>query len=63
MEDEIKKILQFVLAEYDGSLYCKNSKNIGDGYRDCILNLEGCKICPKCELDLEFVKKDYGIKD
>jgi len=63
MENELRKILQYVLAEYDGNLYCKNSKDINYGYRECILNLENnCRTCPKCELDLEFIKKDYGIK-
>jgi len=61
MEDELRRILQFVLVEYDGDLFCKNSKDTGYGYRKCILDLEGCKTCSKCDLDLDFVKKDYGI--
>jgi len=61
MENEIRKILQYVLAEYDGNLFCKNSKDIGYGYRECILNLKGCRTCLKCELDLDFIKKDYGM--
>lgn len=61
MEEELRRILQYVLAEYDGSLFCKNSKNTGYGYRECVLNLENCRTCAKCELDLDFIKKDYGI--
>ena len=62
MENELRKILQYVLAEYDGNLFCKNSKNTNYGYRECTLDLENCKTCLKCELDLEFIKKDYGMK-
>jgi len=65
MENELRKILQYVLTEYDGNLFCKNSKDTGYGYRECVLGLDDlkdCKTCLKCELDLEFVKKDYGMK-
>ena len=63
MENELRKILQYVLAEYDGNLYCKNSKDTDYGYRECILHLESnCRTCLKCELDLEFIKKDYEMK-
>ncbi len=61
MENELRKILQYVLAEYDGDLYCKNSKDTGYGYRECTLGLEGCKNCSQCELDLDFIKQDYGM--
>jgi len=62
MKNELSKVLQYVLAEYDGNIFCKNSKDTGYGYRECILNLENCKTCPKCKLDLELIKKDYGMK-
>jgi len=63
MENELRKILQYVLAEYDGNLYCKNSKDTDYGYRECILHLESnCRTCSECELDLEFIKKDYEMK-
>jgi hypothetical protein len=61
LEKELRKILQYVLAEYDEELYCKNSKDTGREYRECNLGLRGCKTCDKCELDLSFIKKVYGI--
>lgn len=61
MEDELMKIIQCIVCTYDGMIYCKNCESLGGGYYDCKLNLERCRTCKQCILDLERIKLDYDM--
>jgi len=61
MENELRKILRYVLAEYNDGMFCKNYHVDKYGKYYCILNLKDCKTCPICDLDLGFIKLSYKM--